>query len=54
MWQYSFPKLGGMTDFFGVTWTVQDLWVPLWVGNFGWYDYQFPTFVNGSRCWSTS
>ena len=46
VWQYFFPKLGGMTDFFGVTWTVQDLWVPMWVGKFGWYDYQFPTFAN--------
>ena len=35
-----------MTDFFHVPWTVKDLWVPMWVGKFGWYDYQFPNPIN--------
>lgn len=46
LWQYLFPPVGSMTNFFGVGWTVRDLWVPMWVGKFGWYDYQFPTPVN--------
>ncbi len=46
VWQYLLPPVGGMTNFFGVSWTVKDLWVPMWVGKFGWYDYQFPNFVN--------
>jgi hypothetical protein len=46
LWQYFFPPLGSMTDFFGVPWTVKDLWVPMWVGKFGWYDYQFPNLIN--------
>ena len=46
LWQYLLPRIGSMTDFFHVSWTVKDLWVPMWVGKFGWYDYQFPNAVN--------
>jgi hypothetical protein len=46
LWQYFLPKLGGMTDFFGAGWAPKDFWTPLWVGRFGWYDYQFPPLVN--------
>ncbi len=46
LWQYFLPRVGSMTDFFQVRWTPKDLWTPLWVGKFGWYDYQFPHAVN--------
>lgn len=46
LWQYALPPVGSMTDFFHVPWTVKDMWVPMWVGKFGWYDYQFPNAVN--------
>jgi 4-amino-4-deoxy-L-arabinose transferase-like glycosyltransferase len=46
LWEYVFPRLGGMRDYFHSGWTPKDLWVPIWVGRFGWSDYQFPTFVN--------
>ena len=46
LWQYVFPKVGSMTDFFQVGWTPKDFWTPLFVGRFGWMDYQFPDSVN--------
>ena len=46
LWQYFLPPVGGMTNFFGVQWTFKDFWVPMWVGKFGWYDYQFPNAFN--------
>jgi len=46
LWQYVLPPTGSMTDFFGVAWTPKDFWTPLWVGRFGWFDYQFPNLVN--------
>ena len=46
LWQYVLPKTGGMTDFLGVPWAPRDFWTPLWVGKFGWFDYQFPDRVN--------
>ena len=41
LWQYALPPVGPMTDFFHVAWTPKDLWTPLWVGRFGWFDYGF-------------
>jgi hypothetical protein len=35
-----------MQDYFHAAWTPKDLWVPIWVGRFGWSDYQFPTLLN--------
>jgi 4-amino-4-deoxy-L-arabinose transferase-like glycosyltransferase len=46
LWEYVLPRLGGMRDYFHSAWTPKDLWVPIWVGRFGWSDYQFPTPVN--------
>ena len=46
LWQYVLPPVRSMTDFFHVGWTPKDFWTPLWVGKFGWYDYQFPDRVN--------
>ena len=46
LWQYVLPPVGSMTDFFEVGWTPKDFWTPLWVGRFGWFDYQFPDKVN--------
>ena len=46
LWQYVLPPVGSMTDFFHVGWTPKDFWTPLWVGRFGWFDYQFPDRVN--------
>jgi 4-amino-4-deoxy-L-arabinose transferase-like glycosyltransferase len=46
LWQYVLPKTGGMTDFLRVGWAPRDFWTPMWVGKFGWYDYQFPDRVN--------
>ena len=46
LWQYVLPKIGSMTDFFHVGWTPKDFWTPLFVGRFGWMDYQFPDTVN--------
>ena len=46
LWQYVLPPVGSMTDFFHVGWTPKDFWTPLWVGKFGWFDYQFPDRVN--------
>ncbi len=46
LWQYLLPPVGSMTDFFHVGWTPKDFWTPLWVGRFGWFDYQFPDRVN--------
>ena len=36
------PRAGSMTDFFHVGWTPKDFWTPLFVGRFGWFDYQLP------------
>jgi hypothetical protein len=47
LWQYVLPPTGSMTNFFGVGWAPKDFWTPLWVGKFGWFDYQFPQTVNG-------
>ena len=49
LWQYVLPPVGSMTDFFHVGWTPKDFWTPLWVGKFGWFDYQFPDRVNDGR-----
>ncbi len=46
LWQYLLPPVGSMTDFFHVAWTPRDFWTPLWVGKFGWFDYEFPHAVN--------
>ena len=46
LWQYVLPRVGGMQDYFNAGWTPRDLWVPIWVGRFGWSDYQFPTLLN--------
>jgi 4-amino-4-deoxy-L-arabinose transferase-like glycosyltransferase len=46
LWEYVLPRLGGMRDYFHSAWTPKDLWVPIWVGRFGWSDYQFPTLIN--------
>jgi 4-amino-4-deoxy-L-arabinose transferase-like glycosyltransferase len=46
LWEYVLPRVGGMRDYFHSAWTPKDLWVPIWVGRFGWSDYQFPTAVN--------
>jgi Predicted membrane protein (DUF2142) len=46
LWQYVLPPIGSMTDFFRVGWTPKDFWTPLFVGRFGWFDYQFPDAVN--------
>lgn len=46
LWQYVLPPIGSMTDFFRVGWTPKDFWTPLFVGRFGWFDYQFPNAVN--------
>jgi hypothetical protein len=35
-----------MTDFFHAPWTFKDLWVPQWLGRFGWFDYSFPNTVD--------
>ena len=53
VWQYFFPKLGGMTDFFGVTWTVQDLWVPMWAASSAGTTTSSRPSPTGSRCWRT-
>jgi hypothetical protein len=46
LWEYLLPRVGHMTDFFHTAWAPKDLWVPIWVGRFGWSDYQFPNVVN--------
>jgi hypothetical protein len=46
LWEYVLPPVGSMTDFFRVGWTPKDFWTPLFVGRFGWFDYQFPNAVN--------
>ena len=46
LWEYVLPPVGSMTDFFQVAWTPRDFWTPLFVGRFGWFDYQFPDAVN--------
>jgi hypothetical protein len=46
LWEYVLPPIGSMTDFFRVAWTPKDFWTPLFVGRFGWFDYQFPDSVN--------
>jgi 4-amino-4-deoxy-L-arabinose transferase-like glycosyltransferase len=46
LWEYLLPRLNSMTDFFHSRWTPRDLWVPGWVGRFGWNDYGFPNWVN--------
>ena len=46
LWQYVLPPTGSMTNFFGVEWLPKDFWTPMWVGKFGWFDYQFPPAVN--------
>ena len=46
LWQYVLPPTGSMTNFFGVGWLPKDFWTPMWVGKFGWFDYQFPAAVN--------
>ena len=46
LWQYVLPPVGSMTDFFHVGWTPKDFWTPLFVGRFGWFDYEFPAVVN--------
>jgi hypothetical protein len=46
LWQYVLPRTGSMTDFFHVGWTPKDFWTPLFVGKFGWFDYEFPARVN--------
>ena len=46
LWQYVLPPFGSMTNFFQVGWTPKDFWTPLFVGRFGWFDYQFPDAVN--------
>jgi hypothetical protein len=51
LWQYVLPPVGSMTDFFHVGWTPKDFWTPLWVGKFGWFDYQFPDRVNTLAFW---
>ena len=46
LWEYLLPRFGSMTDFFHSSWTPKDLWVPMWLGRFGWSDYGFSNGVN--------
>jgi 4-amino-4-deoxy-L-arabinose transferase-like glycosyltransferase len=46
LYEYLFPRFGQMTDFFHSSWTPKDLWVPAWLGKFGWADYGFSNGVN--------
>jgi 4-amino-4-deoxy-L-arabinose transferase-like glycosyltransferase len=46
LWQYLLPPVGSMTNFFHLAWLPRDFWTPLWVGKFGWFDYEFPHTVN--------
>jgi hypothetical protein len=48
VWQYFLPRTGSMTDFFNSGWLPKDFWTPLWVGRFGWFDYEFPHRANSA------
>jgi 4-amino-4-deoxy-L-arabinose transferase-like glycosyltransferase len=58
MWEYFLPPLHSMLNIFQspyspitIEWAPRDLWVPMWLGRFGWYDYQFPDRVNHDALW---